>query len=560
MEKRTRENVAEYLSEYEELMEADAEISQREVVDRLNIPRSTLRYWDKRKNSIDEDSSVVRFFESPAGVAFLHRLILALHFVFTQFSPGSIRPICLFLELTGLSHFVASSYGAQQKVSVAMEGGTVAFGKEERQRMADGMPHKQISVAQDETYHPETCLVMMDLDSNYIMVEKYASGRKAEDWTIAVNEATTGLNIEIIQSTSDEGTGIVCHVEKDLGVHHSPDLFHVQQDLVKGTSLALKGKETKAEKEVEKAKKEVKRHEDEKDAYYSSSPRPAGRPPEFDKRIEEAEELKGFAEIELETATERIDEVTQARRAISASYHPFDLETGAPRSADDVSLLLDQNYSTIEKIADEAEINEGGSKKIQKAKRLGAKMVATIVFFWAAVRAKIESLGLAPEVENAVYNHLIPGIYIDIVAKKAKTKEEREALRKKSEELLAAIRTSDGPFQELDEKEMVVIEQVAVECAQLFQRSSSCVEGRNGQLALRHHGLHRLTDRKLEALTVVHNFYIKRDDGTTPAERFFGLKPRDLFEYLLKKIDLPGRPARKRVRCTSHSYVFKNAA
>ena len=79
-------------------------------------------------------------------------------------------------------------------------------------------------------------------------------------------------------------------------------------------------------------------------------------------------------------------------------------------------------------------------------------MVATIVFFWATVRAKIESLGLAPEVEDAVYNHLIPGIYIDIVAKKAKTKEERDALRKKSEELLAAIRTADGPFQELDEK------------------------------------------------------------------------------------------------------------
>jgi hypothetical protein len=203
---------------------------------------------------------------------------------------------------------------------------------------------------------------------------------------------------------------------------------------------------------------------------------------------------------------------------------------------------------------------EGCTKKIQKAKRLVVKMVATIVFFWATVRAKIESLGLAPEVEDAVYNHLIPGIYIDIVAKKAKTKEERDALRKKSEELLAAIRTADGPFQELDEKEITVIEQVAVECAQLFQRSSSCVEGRNGQLALRHHGLHRLSDRKLEALTVVHNFYIERDDGTTPAERFFGLKPRDLFEYLLEKIDLPGRPAQKRVRCTSHSYVFKNAA
>jgi hypothetical protein len=53
------------------------------------------------------------------------------------------------------------------------------------------------------------------------------------------------------------------------------------------------------------------------------------------------------------------------------------------------------------------------------------------------------------------------------------------------------------------------------ECADLFQRSSSAVEGRNGQLSLHHHGRHRLSDRKLAALTAVHNFHIRRADGTT---------------------------------------------
>ena len=67
------------------------------------------------------------------------------------------------------------------------------------------------------------------------------------------------------------------------------------------------------------------------------------------------------------------------------------------------------------------------------------------------------------------------------------------------------------------------------------------MEGRNGQLALRHHGLHRLSDRKLSALTGVHNYFIKRQDKTTAAERLFGTKPRDMFEFLLGKIDLPGR-------------------
>jgi hypothetical protein len=54
-------------------------------------------------------------------------------------------------------------------------------------------------------------------------------------------------------------------------------------------------------------------------------------------------------------------------------------------------------------------------------------------------------------------------------------------------------------------------------CVQTFQRSSSCVEGRNGQLALRHHSFHRLSPRKLQALTTIHNFFLTRPDGSTAA-------------------------------------------
>jgi hypothetical protein len=83
---------------------------------------------------------------------------------------------------------------------------------------------------------------------------------------------------------------------------------------------------------------------------------------------------------------------------------------------------------------------------------------------------------------------------------------------------------------------------IAKECANLFQRSSSCVEGRNAQLSLHHHGFHRLSTTKLKGLTVIHNYYLKRPDGTTAAERFFENKPIDLFDYLLNNMTLPPRP------------------
>ena len=90
------------------------------------------------------------------------------------------------------------------------------------------------------------------------------------------------------------------------------------------------------------------------------------------------------------------------------------------------------------------------------------------------------------------------------------------------------------------------LERKAQICADLFQRSSSCVEGRNGQLSLKHHALHRFTSRKLQALTVLHNYLVRRLDGTTAAERFYGTATRDLFAWLLDRLPIPARPHARR--------------
>jgi len=82
----------------------------------------------------------------------------------------------------------------------------------------------------------------------------------------------------------------------------------------------------------------------------------------------------------------------------------------------------------------------------------------------------------------------------------------------------------------------------------LFARSSSCVEGRNGRLSLQHHGHGPLSAARLQAQTVIHNYFSERSDGTTAAQRSFGQKPRELFSWLLERLpDLP-RPAARRPR------------
>ena len=86
----------------------------------------------------------------------------------------------------------------------------------------------------------------------------------------------------------------------------------------------------------------------------------------------------------------------------------------------------------------------------------------------------------------------------------------------------------------------------AKERAELFQRSTSCVEGRNGMLSLLHHRCHRLSPSRLKALTVVHNYHIRRTDGSTAAERLFEREHRNLFMFLVENVRIPGKPQFRR--------------
>jgi hypothetical protein len=208
----SRAEIAQKIAEFE----AREGHSQRQMARGLEIPRSTLQYWLARKSELEADPAVIAFLESPVGVAFLHRLVVAAQFVITLLGGGGIRLVSVFLELSGLALFVAASW-SQQKVTLAIEQAVIQFGQAERERLGQDMEAKQITVCEDETFHPETCLVAIEPVSNYILLEQYADDRQAKTWTGALAQATAGLRVEIIQSTSDEGKGLLRHVEVELG-------------------------------------------------------------------------------------------------------------------------------------------------------------------------------------------------------------------------------------------------------------------------------------------------------------------------------------------------------
>jgi len=137
---------------------------------------------------------------------------------------------------------------------------------------------------------------------------------------------------------------------------------------------------------------------------------------------------------------------------------------------------------------------------------------------------------------------LIPSYYLERVAA-TRTVPQGEPLRALAERLRTPLFEPGGALCHLTRAEQSQLKAEAIKLADVFQRSSSNVEGRNGYLSLRNHQLRGLDrPRKRECLTAVHNFLLTRPDGTTAAERFFGQKPRAMFATILGAVEIPPTP------------------
>lgn len=541
--KKHRKEIASALEEFEAIT---IQSSQRIAAASLGIPRSTLRHWSNRKNSIDLPDKVVTFFESPEGAEFLHRLVTAMLFVMSQLGHCGIRLVGLLLKLCQLNRFVGGSIGSLQKLNAKMEEEIVSYEEQERERLSKEMPTKKITTCADETFHPKPCLVAIEPVSNFILTEKYSEKRDAESWSVAMKEGLKNFPVEVIQATSDEGKGLIKFVEKELGAHHSPDLFHVQQELSRATSAPLNAKLTQAEREYNESCTSTAHCIKEKELYAQPTKK-LGRPPDFDQRIADAKAKEALALLNLEEAKKRKEETKKAKKALGDAYHPYDLETGKSQTAKKVGVKLEKQFVIIQHAAEEAGLSENSHKRLKKAHRVFNGMIATIAFFWMMIKAKIKELALPAELEELMHNVLIPSFYLRNAAKKARDAEQRHKIVGVAGDLYKRLDSLEI-WCNLDQAKRREMELVAKNCAQLFQRSSSCVEGRNGHLSLWHHGLHKLSTRKLKVLTTLHNYYIRGNDGTTAAERFFEQKPNDLYEYLLERFPYPVRPAAKRTK------------
>ena len=517
--------------------------SLRQAAKALEVPRSTLQAWKAYQESLDEHPTVVIFFQSSPGLAFLHRLVLGIHLVCTEGGACGIRLVCLLLKLTGLDRFVAASYGIQQQVNRQVEEAIVRYRQEESARLAQDMPTKAITLAKDETFTGGLCLVAAEPKSNYIVLEQAAHARDQDTWQALMEKALSGLHCQVIQSTSDEAPGLLAYVEHHLGAHHSPDLFHVQHELVKAVSGPMATKQRAAAKAACEAQERLEQGQRQlQESANAPHKRGPGRPPQAAASLEQLEQDAQAAHQKLERLSAQREQVAQSMRHIGQAYHFVDVERGVRRNGRLIAADIQGQIDTIRSVAQYEGLSQTCLERIDKAERVVSKMQATIEFVSGYVHKQVRQLDLSPPVSYVLHAPLIPSFYLDRVAQ-SRTVHAGEPLRELAQRLRTPLFEPGGVLAELSEVQQSARKQQAKELAEVFQRSSANVEGRNGDLSLRNHQLRGLDrPRKRECLTAIHNFFLTRADGTTAAERFFGQKPRSMFTAILQSVDLPPAP------------------
>ncbi|MBI5515103.1 MAG: hypothetical protein HY909_15105 [Deltaproteobacteria bacterium] len=390
-------------------------------------------------------------------------------------------------------------------------------------------------------------LVANDPVSGWLWVHKTAPSRDGATWQAAVDKGLQGMRITLHGVSTDGAPGLIYLALTALKVSWFAELFHGQYELTRachrGLALRVETAQTAHQEQVEvtQAVRSQLR------ARARGERRP-GRPADLDRHLAEAEAAQNESAATLRRARADQETMREVVRGLSEALHPVDLATGEVRQGPEVTHALETLVARARLVGER--LGDRASKAVEKVQRWVPSWSAMVPAWWARVRTRVEAEGLSPALTLVLLQVLIPAMYVAAVAQRNHLPAEaRKTLRGVQERLLSKVR-GDAAWQRLGRPARAQLLALSEECAGWFVRSTGSTEGHNGWLRQRFQALHRVTDAWLETQQVLHNFYLRRPDGTTAAERFFGTAPPDLVEHLVRTMPLPALPRRRKTAGT----------
>lgn len=493
----------------------------RGLAERLGCSKSAVHRHKHAQKQRDQHPESW-FWETDEGYDWLRRLVFGTIYIFGI--KRSVGAGCLseYFAILRIDTHVAISETALRTLIHVMENLLPVY-QEMCEAEQAGTVRKAV-LAGDETFFGlEVLLVLIELTSGYLLLEEAADDRSYETWLEKAQPRLDALNIEVLHAVTDRAKALVKLATDGFGCDSGADVFHAVHEVSKALGAAH-------HRSVEKAKC---------DANTSQT------------KLEKLQE-KNAGKAELKQAQRAVEQDTnrisvreqgqkiyqQLLRSLSEIVHPFSAEDNSTQSSAQAGQRLE---AQVRKIEDNASLNHVEDRKggLDKFRRQISAQTGGIDAWWVWVLESLSDKVVGTEQKDWLMYSLLPVFYWYRQMEKSQNAHHRNKYKQAWQCALKAY-LSHSMTTSLSSEEREQWEAWADWMSCQFHRSSSAVEGRNGCLSQMYHNGRGLTKRRLKALTVIHNYGIKRADGTTAAERLFGTEFPDLFEWLMEQMgDLP---------------------
>lgn len=467
--------------------------------------------------------------ETEEGRCWLTRLVVATLYTFGLKRGVGVDTLSAFFARLRLDTQVGCSPGAVRHMLQVLEAITVATAETWEQDAVAAGEVREIIGGADETFLERLMLVFQDVSTGYLVLEDIADDRTFATWKALVDARLTALGTEVLYVVSDRAKALIKLAEHGLECLSVPDFFHFMHDVVKSYSLAIGRRLHHTHTQLKAAEHAL--------AQDIERPQAARTSQQAQAAVEASRaEVRQWEEIHL---TYR-----QHLETLSLTLHPFGIADSAPQTSAQVQSQLRMALEAIEALV-ECHALPAHRDARQKVHKQLPGLAALVDFWWQGVARDLEPFSLSPLWRTWVYEGLLPLVYWEhhlahtrCARRKAKIRSALEAVHAAFHMHPLTTQLAPGVLEEW--------QAWAAQRVQVFQRTSSAVEGRNGYLSQMHHNHRGLPRRRYKVWTILHNFDCRAADGTTPASRFFRRAFPDLFETVLSHINALPQPRRRK--------------
>jgi hypothetical protein len=487
----------------------------RKISELTNIPKSSVQRLVeaiRKRNQYPESY----FWETQEGYYWLRILVFAVIFLFGINCGIGAETISKFFKLLRLDKHIAVSPTTIRKIRDKMSELLIEY-KEQQEKNHSPKELLKVVGGVDETFFEKMILIFMDLSSGYIFFEEESSDRSYTTWMEKVHYIVNKFGIKIEYIVSDRAKALIKLAVKGIECLSVPDLFHASCEIVKLFGLNLNRKKDNLQCKLAKAITELSLLK------------------ELSKDISEKEKIICKLKNECAFIESGISRYQSLLHQLSLIIHPFDVESSNKQTSTIVLDLLMKIVVQIKDLQKEYDLNDN-KNRIPKFNNQIEGIASLIDAWWLWCEESLDDK-IDNDLKDWLLMYLLPSAYWQYQVNKTKNPDLKESYR-------IALKNAQIKLAQHPRTPLFIVQKQWLAWAEWmvskFQRTSSAVEGRNGCLSQMHHNGRGIPLKRLKVLTIIHNYYIKRSDGTTAAERLFKRKFPDPFEWVVNKMgDLP---------------------